>query len=105
MTADEHAFDDANWLHDFGTACARRTVDGVGAWWLPPPVGRWLQIVMMPSFHADVVITAIDDGTTRRLVAQTAQCNLSNWDEYSKHPDLWPSDSPLVVVPSEVVDM
>jgi hypothetical protein len=79
-------------LDEYLAADARRSVEGVAAQWLPPVFGRWLQIVLMPSFHADVVITAIDDGSGCRLLAQTAQCNLAIWNWYTEHPDEWPSD-------------
>jgi hypothetical protein len=88
----EREGNDATRLDEFHTAHARRSVDGVGARWTPPAVGRWLQIVMMPSFHADVVITVMDDGSSCRLLAQTAQCNLSIWDGYTKHQGQWPLD-------------
>ncbi|MBI4933959.1 MAG: hypothetical protein HY828_08780 [Actinobacteria bacterium] len=78
-------------LDELLTAEARRSVEGVGAQWLPPRVGRWLQIVLMPSFHAELVITAVDDGSSCRLQAQTAQCNLAMWDLSTEHPGHWPS--------------
>ena len=73
-------------IDEFWVPIARRVVEVVGANWLPPARGRWLQLIAMPSFSADLVVTVTDDGSVCRLLAHTAQCNVHAWEEYSDGP-------------------
>ena len=77
-------------IDEFWVPIARRVVEVVGANWPPPDEGKWLQLVVMPSFGADLVVTVTDDGSRCRLLTHTAQCNVHAWEGYSNGPPTGP---------------
>jgi hypothetical protein len=65
----------------------RFVVEAVGAEWEPLAGGRWVQLIVLPSFDPEIVFTAVEVDGTCRVVANTAQTNLWYQTAYSRDPD------------------
>ncbi len=90
-------------LEQFEHDVCRYVVDAVGAVWDPPPHRRWLQLVVLPSFEHEVVVTVTEADEGAVVSARTAQCSVwlfmshSNRDSWSSR-DESPSPAPSPVV-------
>src|SRR4051794_8242213 len=86
----EHDRQRGEWAaQQFQDFYSRTVVGAVGSTWDPPRQGRWLQLIVAPSFEPELVLTATETDGCCRVVANTVGLCVCSYLSYFDAPDRW----------------